>query len=52
MTLKLKVAELLADYPILREKKSFLQTAIWQDQCFSLGITTIDQFLTAYGEVK
>jgi hypothetical protein len=52
MTLKLKVAELLADYPILREKKSFLQTAIWQDQCFSLGITTIEQFLTAYGEGK
>ena len=50
MTLKLKVAELLADYPILREKKSFVQTAIWQDQCISLGITTIDGFLSAYRE--
>lgn len=52
MTLKEKVATLLADYPELREKKSYLQTVVWQDQCMDLGIESIDDFLIAYQENK
>lgn len=50
MSLKLKVAELLMDYPSLREKKSYLQSAVWKMECESYGITNIEDFLIAYEE--
>ena len=48
MTLKEKVAILLADNPELREKKAYLQTIVWHDQSIELGLESIEDFLVAY----
>lgn len=50
--IKEKVARYLYDLPILREKKVYVQCAIWKEQSDKLGIVTIDDFLQAYQEGK
>lgn len=50
MTLKEKIAILLIEYPSLREKKSHLQSAVWQTECKSYGITSLEDFFIAYEE--
>jgi hypothetical protein len=50
MSLKLKVAELLIENPELREKKAYIQSAVWGMECKSYGISSLEDFLTAYEE--
>lgn len=46
--LRYRIAELLVEYPSLREKKAYIQAVIWLEQCEDLNINTIEDFLLAY----
>lgn len=50
--LKIRIAELLIDYPILRESKSHLQSVIWYEESIEMGITSVLDFLEAFSEGK